>query len=507
MTWRRPARRWRSPTGSERQVPDTRLQGCRPAGQAPRLRPTPGAFNMAVRLAEKPVESARRLFGTDGIRGVANVWPMTGELMLQLGRAVAFLIKRGNHRHRIVIGKDTRLSGYMLETALASGLCSMGVDVLLCGPLPTPAISNLTVSMRADAGAVISASHNPYDDNGIKFFSADGFKLPDEVEAEIEDLISNDKLNHLRPTATSIGKAHRIDDAAGRYIVYAKNTFPRHLTLEGVTVVIDCAHGAAYRVAPAVLQELGAKVIVIGNQPDGKNINRGFGAMHPETMCKAVRKTGADLGIALDGDADRLIVSDEHGNVVDGDAVMAICGLDLIRRRALPKKTVVAAVMSNMGLDECLAKAGGRVLRTRVGDRYVLEELRRGGYSFGGEQSGHLIFLENANTGDGTIAALALLAVMMETGRPVSELAQCMDVFPQAQLGLQVKSKPELGSPPGVMRAIRDVEKKLGSNGRVLVRYSGTEPKVRVLDEGPEQKTIDGSAAQIAYELKCATGT
>ncbi|TMB11980.1 MAG: phosphoglucosamine mutase [Deltaproteobacteria bacterium] len=461
---------------------------------------------MAVRLAEKPLEPARKLFGTDGIRGTANVYPMTGELMLQLGRALAYQIKRGSHRHRVVIGKDTRLSGYMLETALASGLCSMGVDVLLCGPLPTPAISNLTVSMRADAGAVISASHNPYQDNGIKFFSADGFKLPDEVEAEIEDLVANDKLNHLRPTATSIGKAYRIDDAPGRYIVYAKNTFPRHLTLEGLTIVIDCAHGAAYRVAPAVMQELGAKVIVIGNQPDGKNINRGFGALHPETMCKAVRKTGADLGMALDGDADRLIVSDEHGNVVDGDAVMAICGLDLLRRRALPKKTLVATVMSNLGLDQCLAKAGGRVLRTRVGDRYVLEELRHGGYSFGGEQSGHMIFLDHANTGDGTIAALALLAVMVESGRPISELARCMDVFPQAQLGLVVKNKPELGSLAGVMRAIRDVEQKLGDNGRVLVRYSGTEPKVRVLVEGPDQKLIDGYAAEIASELKKAIG-
>src|SRR5439155_1563313 len=406
MTSKPHERRWPLPMPSGRPLPDTRPQSCRPASQAPRLRLTSGASNMAVRLAEKPVEPARKLFGTDGIRGTANVYPMTGELMLQLGRAVAHQIKRGNHRHRIVIGKDTRLSGYMLETALASGLCSMGVDVLLCGPLPTPAISNLTVSMRADAGAVISASHNPYQDNGIKFFSADGFKLPDEVEAEIEDLIANDKLNHLRPTATSIGKAYRIDDAAGRYIVYAKNTFPRHLTLEGVTVVIDCAHGAAYRVAPAVLQELGAKVIVIGNQPDGKNINRGFGAMHPETMCKAVRKTGADLGIALDGDADRLSGSDEHG-----------------------------------------------------------------------------------------------------TGGRASELAKCMDVFPQAQLGLQMKSKPELGSLPGVMRAIRDVEGKLGPNGRVLVRYSGTEPKVRVLVEGPDQKQIDAYAAEIAAELKRAIGS
>jgi len=255
-----------------------------------------------------------------------------------------------------------------------------------------------------------------------------------------------------------------------------------------------------------VMQELGAKVIVIGNQPDGKNINRGFGALHPETMCKAVRKTGADLGMALDGDADRLIVSDEHGNVVDGDAVMAICGLDLLRRRALPKKTLVATVMSNMGLDQCLAKAGGRVLRTRVGDRYVLEELRRGGYSFGGEQSGHMIFLDHANTGDGSIAALALLAVMVESGRPISELARCMDVFPQAQLGLVVKNKPELGSLAGVMRAIRDVEQKLGDQGRVLVRYSGTEPKVRVLVEGPDQKLIDGYAAEIASELKKAIG-
>src|SRR3954469_24557115 len=358
MTSRRREKRLWSQTVSARPLPDSRAQACRPNEKAPNLHSSTGASNMAVRLAERPIEPARKLFGTDGIRGVANVYPMTGELMLQLGRAVAYHIKRGNHRHRVVIGKDTRVSGYMLETALASGLCSMGVDVLLCGPLPTPAISNLTVSMRADAGAVISASHNPYQDNGIKFFSADGFKLPDEVEAEIEDLVANDSLNHLRPTATSIGKAYRIDDAAGRYVVYAKNTFPKHLTLEGLTIVVDCAHGAAYRVAPAVFEELGAKVIVIGATPDGKNINRGFGALHPETMAKAVRKTGANLGVALDGDADRLIVADEKGNIIDGDAVMAICGIDLLRRRALPKKTVVATVMSNMGLDQAIARAG-----------------------------------------------------------------------------------------------------------------------------------------------------
>ena len=458
---------------------------------------------MALRLTSEP---ARRLFGTAGIRGVANVHPMTGEMMLQLGRALAYLIRNGSHRHRVVIGKDTRLSGYMLETALASGICSMGVDVLICGPLPTPAISQLTVSMRADAGAVISASHNPYQDNGIKFFSRDGFKLPDEIEMKIEELIANDELHHLRPTATNIGKAFRIEDAGGRYVVFAKSTFPKDLTLEGLTIVVDCGHGAAYRVAPSVLQELGAKVITIGAEPDGKNINKGFGALHPETMCKAVVKTGAALGIALDGDADRLIVADEKGKVVDGDAVMAICGLDLLRRKALPKKTVVATVMSNLGLDQCIAKAGGRVVRTRVGDRYVVEEMRKNGYSFGGEQSGHLIFLEHATTGDGTVAALALLSVMVQSGKPMSELARVMDVYPQAQLNLAVREKPELGSLPEVMRAIREVEKKLGKDGRVLVRYSGTEAKVRVLVEGPEKKLIEGYAGGIAAELKKAIG-
>ena len=461
---------------------------------------------MALRLTEKPSETARRLFGTDGIRGVANAHPMTGEMMLQLGRAVAYLIRNGSHRHRVVIGKDTRLSGYMLETALASGICSMGVDVLICGPLPTPAISQLTVSMRADAGAVISASHNPYQDNGIKFFSRDGFKLPDEIEMKIEELIANDELHHLRPTATSIGKAFRIEDAGGRYVVFAKSTFPKDLTLEGLTIVVDCGHGAAYRVAPTVLQELGAKVITIGAEPDGKNINKGFGALHPETMCKAVLKTGANLGIALDGDADRLIVADEKGRVVDGDAVLAVCGLDLLRRKALPKKTVVATVMSNLGLDQCMAKAGGRVVRTRVGDRYVVEEMRKNGYSFGGEQSGHLIFLEHATTGDGTVAALALLSVMVQSGKPISELARMMDVYPQAQLNLAVREKPELGSLAAVMGAIREVEKKLGKDGRVLVRYSGTEPKVRVLVEGPDKKLIDGYAGGIAAELKRAIG-
>ena len=461
---------------------------------------------MAIRLLPNPIDPPRKLFGTDGIRGVANVHPMTSEMMLKLGRALAHLIKRGTHRHRVVIGKDTRLSGYMLETALASGLCSMGVDVLQCGPLPTPAISNLTVSMRADAGAVISASHNPYQDNGVKFFGRDGFKLADEVEAEIESLVHSQELDQLRPTATSIGKAFRVDDAGGRYVVFAKNTFPKELTLDGITMVVDCGHGAAYKVAPSIFEELGAKVILMGATPDGKNINKGFGALYPEAMCKAVVRHGADIGIALDGDADRVIVADEDGKVVDGDAVMAICGLDLMERKMLPKKTVVATVMSNLGLNQCLEKAGGRVVRTRVGDRYVVEEMRKNGYSFGGEQSGHLVFLDHATTGDGTVAALHLLSVMQQKGKPLSDLASCMEVFPQALLNLAVKSKPELGSLPSVMRAIRDVEKKLGKEGRVLVRYSGTETKVRVLVEGPDKKIIDGHAKAIGDELVKAIG-
>ena len=448
----------------------------------------------------------RTLFGTDGIRGVANVHPMTGEMMLQLGRAVAHLIKKGDHRHRVVIGKDTRLSGYMLETALASGLCSMGVDVLICGPLPTPAIANLTVSMRADAGAVISASHNPYQDNGIKFFARDGFKLPDAAEAQIEQLISSDELRKLRPTATEIGKAFRIDDAAGRYVVFAKSTFPKELTLDGLTIVVDCAHGAAYRVAPAVLQELGAKVIAIGAAPDGKNINDGVGALHPENVCRAVVKHKADLGLALDGDADRLIVADHTGRVIDGDAVMAICGLDMLKRKALPKKALVATVMSNLGLDRAMESAGGKVVRTQVGDRYVVEEMRRRGYVFGGEQSGHLVFLDHATTGDGTVAALALLRVMVREGKSAAELARCMEIYPQSQLNMAVREKPPLDSLGLVMKAIRDAEKKLGKEGRVLVRYSGTEAKVRVLVEGPEKKLIDGFAQAIGGELRRAIG-
>lgn len=443
----------------------------------------------------------RNLFGTDGVRGIANVHPMTAEIALQLGRALAYKIRNGTHRHRVVIGKDTRLSGYMLEGALMSGLCSMGVDALLVGPMPTPAIAYLVQSMRADAGAVISASHNPYQDNGIKFFGRDGFKLPDETEAELEALIFDQTIDHLRPTATKVGKAFRIEDAGGRYVVAVKSTFPSELTLDGLTVVLDCANGAAYKVAPMVFEELGAKVISLGVSPDGKNINQASGALHPERMCKAVVKHKAHIGLALDGDADRLIVADEKGNVVDGDAIMAIVGRHLLAKKQLQKKTVVATVMSNMGLDLSMSEVGGKVVRTAVGDRYVVERMRQHGYNFGGEQSGHLILLDHTTTGDGTVAGLRLLAVMLEAEKPLSELASCFTPVPQTLLNVPVKEKRNLEELPTVLKTIKGVELKLGKDGRVLVRFSGTEPKARVLVEGPDARRNEAYAQEIGEAL------
>ncbi len=469
---------------------------------------------MASREAPRPQPGAeparRRLFGTDGVRGVANVHPMTAEVALQLGRAIAYLVRRGPHRHNIVIGKDTRLSGYLLEQAIASGICSMGVDVLLCGPLPTPGIAFVTESMRADAGVVISASHNPYQDNGIKFFSRDGFKLPDEDELRIEELVLGgpgdgpglEDFHALRPTAKLIGKAKRINDAIGRYVVFLKALFPKGLTLDGLTVVVDCAHGAAYKVAPAVFEELGANVVSLGVKPNGKNINDGCGAVYPEAMARAVEKHGAQLGLALDGDADRVILADEKGRIVDGDAVMAVVGRDLLARKALAKRTVVATVQSNVGLERAVAAAGGRVVRTAVGDRYVVEEMRRSGCNFGGEQSGHLIFLDHVTTGDGVCAALNLLAIMIREQKPLSELARCFEAVPQTQLAVAVREKRPLETLPGVVRAIAAVERALGSDGRVLVRYSGTENKARVLVEGPDARRIREHAEAIAEELR-----
>jgi len=443
-------------------------------------------------------EPDRRLFGTDGVRGVANVDPMTSEMMVKLGRAAAHVLKeRRRGRHRIVIGKDTRLSGYMLENALASGICSMGVDILLVGPLPTPGIAFITASMRADAGVVISASHNPYQDNGIKFFDRDGFKLPDEVEDEIESHIFNGAIEHFRPTADEVGKAFRVDDAVGRYVVFLKSTFPAHLSLEGVRIVVDCANGAAYRVAPSVFEELGADVLAVGVEPDGMNINAGCGSLHPEGVAEKVRQTGAHMGIALDGDADRVIVVDEHGNQVDGDHIMAICARDLVARGRLAGGAVVATVMSNLGLERSLAEVGLGLVRTRVGDRYVVDRMRQEGYNFGGEQSGHLIFLDHATTGDGVLAALQLLAVMVEQGKPLSELARVMEAVPQVLHNVRVREKVPVDRLPSVARAIREAEEALGADGRVLVRYSGTEPKLRVMVEGDNEDRIRAMAERI----------
>ena len=449
----------------------------------------------------------KKLFGTDGVRGVANVHPMTTEMAMQLGRAAAYIFKiSGPRRHRIIIGKDTRLSGYMLESALVAGICSMGVDVLLVGPLPTPGIANITKSMRADAGVVISASHNAFQDNGIKFFSGDGFKLPDEIELKIENLIDSKKIDSLRPTATEVGKAFRLDDAAGRYIVFLKNTFPADLDLSGLKIVLDCANGAAYKVAPAVFEELGAEVIPLGVKPNGSNINTGCGSLHPEVISEAVKQHQAHIGIALDGDADRVIVCDEFGNEVNGDQIMAICATDLLARKQLKKKTLVATVMSNMGLDIALRKAGGKIIKTAVGDRYVVEEMRRGGYNLGGEQSGHLIFLDNSTTGDGVLAALQLLAVMRRREKPLSELAEVMIPLPQVLLNVRVKERKEIMTLPSVAAAIRGVEQKLGGEGRVLIRYSGTEPLLRIMLEGQDKYEITTWANELADLVKKQIG-
>ena len=451
---------------------------------------------------------ARRLFGTDGVRGVANVAPMTPELALRLGRAVAYHFRHETRRGRIVIGKDTRLSGYMLESAIAAGICSMGADVMICGPLPTPGIAFITSSMRADAGIVISASHNPYQDNGIKIFAADGFKLPDEVEARLEGLIAGDELERNVPDSAHIGRATKIEDSRGRYTVFLKGIFPRRLTLDGMRIVVDTAHGAAYKVAPWVFEELGATVIHIGRSPDGMNINEECGALHPQKMCAAVKKHGAHIGVALDGDADRVIVADENGEEVDGDAIMAMIGRRMLDRGELKKKTVVATVMSNLGLERAIDGGGGKLVRTAVGDRYVVEEMRKNGYNFGGEQSGHLVFLDHMTTGDGVLAALQVLTVMLESGsgRPLSELRRCMTRYPQVLVNLKVKEKRPIDSLPEVVGLIGKVERALGVDGRVLVRYSGTEHKARVMVEGPDEAVIRGYADEIGRALEKACG-
>jgi len=448
----------------------------------------------------------RQLFGTDGIRGVANTPPMTAETALRLGRAVAYLFRYKGIPGRIVVGKDTRLSCYMFENALASGIISMGADCWLSGPLPTPGIAHIASSMRADAGVVISASHNPYTDNGIKVFAGDGFKLPDDKEAELERLMESDELSSALAPPEAMGRTTRIDDARGRYVAFLKSTFPRELSLEGLRLVVDCANGAAYKAAPAVFDELGAKVYPLNVQPNGRNINDGCGALHPKQVQLAVLQHEAHLGIALDGDADRVIVVDEKGQVVDGDAVMAIIGTRMLKQGTLNHRTLVVTVMSNLGLERCITAAGGKVLRTAVGDRYVVEEMRGGGYNVGGEQSGHLIFLDYMTTGDGVVGALRLLAAMVREGKPISELARVMMRYPQVLVNVKVEEKRPLETLETVNALIRQAEEKLGDEGRVLVRYSGTEAKARVMVEGPAEDVIKPLAEEIGAELQRACG-
>ncbi len=448
-----------------------------------------GALPMIARTSNAPPK--RRLFGTDGIRGVANEPPMTPEVAFKVGAAIAHVAKRTGHATRVVIGKDTRVSGYMLETALASGVCAMGGRVLLCGPIPTPAVSYLTTSMRADAGIVISASHNPFEDNGIKIFGPDGFKLPDEQEADIEGLMDDGSLERVRPTGEGVGRAERVEAAGGRYVTYVKGTYPRDLTLDGVRVVVDAANGAAYKVAPTVFAELGADVIALGVRPNGRNINKDCGALHPEAMREIVLQRQAAIGIALDGDADRLMVVDEKGEVVDGDAIMALCASRMMKRGELRGGALVATVMSNLGLEVAMRDIGATLIRTNVGDRYVVEAMRSSGYSFGGEQSGHLIFLDHASTGDGVVAALQLLAIMVREQRPLSELARAaMTRVPQVLEGVKLKQRRPIEQMDRLASAIVAFEESLGEEGRVLVRWSGTEPKLRVMVEGPDEARI-----------------
>ncbi len=451
----------------------------------------------------------RKIFGTDGVRGVANIEPVTVETALKLGRAAAHVITQlgnGNsrpaHRAKIVVGKDTRLSGYMLENALAAGIMSLGVDVLLIGPLPTPGVAYITRSLRADAGIVLSASHNSYEDNGIKFFQHDGYKLDDEIESRIENLVFSGEIESIRPTAGKIGRATRIDDALGRYVEFAKRSFPRGLTLESLRVAVDVANGAGYKSTPCVLRELGATAIVAHANPNGRNINRDCGSTHPAEIQRLVKETGAQAGITHDGDADRVLLCDEAGEIVDGDEIMAIAAIDMLRRGELRKNTLVATVMSNFGLDEALKAHGGRVVRANVGDRYVIAEMMKNDLNLGGEQSGHMIFRDYSTTGDGIVSALQILRIMVESGKPLSELKKCLSKYPQAQRNLKVKSQPPLDSLEEVSKLILEAEKEISGEGRVILRYSGTEPKIRLLIEGRDSGRINAHADRIAESLE-----
>ena len=452
------------------------------------------------------MSTGRRLFGTDGIRGTANQGAMTGETALRLGQAAGLMFMRGAHRHQVVIGKDTRLSGYMIEPALVAGFISAGMDVTLVGPLPTPAIAMLTRSLRADLGVMISASHNLFEDNGIKLFGPDGFKLSDETEIEIEALMEADRSGRLA-APDKLGRAARLNDSGGRYIEAAKATFPRGQTLDGLRIVVDCANGAGYRVAPTVLWELGATIIQCGVEPDGFNINRGCGSTEPEFLRRKVLEHKADLGIALDGDADRLLLVDEHGETVDGDQILALIARSWSRAGRLHGGGVVATVMSNLGLERFLAKEGLKLHRTRVGDRYVVEHMRANGMNVGGEQSGHVIMSDFATTGDGLVAALQVLAVLVEVGRPASEVCNVFSRLPQLLRNVRFAGPSPLER-PRVTAAVAEAEARLGRSGRLLLRLSGTEPLVRVMAEGEDEalvtEVVGGLCETIAAEAERA---
>ncbi len=451
----------------------------------------------------------RRLFGTDGIRGLANHDPMTPEMSLKLGKALTYTLRQGKNSTKkptIVIGKDTRLSGYIFEQALSSGIASMGADVFLVGPLPTPAIAFITVSMRADAGIVISASHNPYEDNGIKIFDRYGYKLPDEKEMEIENLIWNGDEKLMNSPPEEIGKAFRIDDAPGRYVVFAKNSFPNDLTLEGIKIVLDCANGAAYKVAPLIFKELGAEVITIGVNPNGKNINTDCGSLNPALLREKVLETGADLGIALDGDADRVIFCDEKGELVDGDKIIAICAREMIEKGTLKGNAVITTLMSNMALEIYIKDQGIEFIRTQVGDRYVVEEMRARKANLGGEQSGHIIFLDHTTTGDGTLAALQVLGIMKTKEKSLSELATIIDLYPQVLLNVRVDKKKEISDIPELEKQIKINESKLNGKGRINIRHSGTEPISRVMVEGEDDALIKEIASELAHTIEKELG-
>jgi len=447
-----------------------------------------------------------RLFGTDGIRGEANRYPMDAAVAFAVGQAVAHLFKKPGHRPRVVIGKDTRISGYMLESSIEAGVSSMGGFSYLVRVMPTPGIAFITQSMRADAGIVISASHNPYQDNGIKIFSGSGFKLSDEQEDTIESLIGSGKLPEMVPAAGEMGRAYRMEDAPGRYIVFLKNTFPRELSMEGMRIVLDTANGATYRVSPDTFTELGARVEVIHNNPNGLNINENCGSQFTQDLEKRVVETGSDIGLAFDGDGDRLIAVDEKGRTLTGDQILVICAKVLRDQGRLKNNLLVSTVMSNLGLTFACRKYGFKHHASKVGDRYVLEDMQHLGAVIGGEESGHLIFLDHHTTGDGILTALQLIASMLQEQKPLSELAGQMEIFPQKLINVPVKSKPDIATVPQIVEAIKQAERELGDEGRVLVRYSGTQNACRVMVEGPTNEVTEKYCRQIAETVKAVLG-